>query len=125
MRSICPARPALLVGLLALAAASTASASVPMSIFVSPTKVELPPGTNTVVIHGAFTRIDKNGNYGLPMCGYMYFECIGDGKTQTMCQMQWAEIQAAVHTLATFQSFVITPWKPLRTLSLTPGGAFL
>jgi MYXO-CTERM domain-containing protein len=44
-----------------------------------------------VVIHGAFMFINENGGYSNAACGYMYFRC--PAGSETMCRMQWHDIQ--------------------------------
>jgi hypothetical protein len=85
------------VALLVAAAAGTAHASAPTSSYVYPSKVEYFPdkaNATSVIIHGAFFFLDKNGAYGTPSCGYMYFAC--EGGSETMCRMQWGEIEAGI-----------------------------
>ncbi|MSP61831.1 MAG: hypothetical protein EXR72_16155 [Myxococcales bacterium] len=79
--------------------AAPAHASVPLSAFAVPSKVEFLPGQPTathVVIHGAFFFYTGMGNlnYSSPKCGYMYFTC--KPGEEAMCRMQWNEIHQTI-----------------------------
>ena len=49
-----------------------------------------------VTICGAFRVANTAGDYQPAATGYLFYECKGDSKTQTMCQMQWTEIANGV-----------------------------
>lgn len=80
-----------------LGAPVAAHASAPTSVYVVPSRVDFTPNeaaATSVVIHGAFFLMDKNGMYGSPNCGYMYFTCAAG--SEAMCRMQWSEIAMAI-----------------------------
>ena len=80
-----------------LAAERPAHASVPLAIYAAPTAIEYDPAPHNatkVVIHGAFMFYTNGGPYSAPACGYMYFAC--KPGEETMCRMQWSEIEAKI-----------------------------
>ena len=103
-----------------LAAPPLAHASSPMSTFVVPTRVDYFPdkaSATSVAIHGAFLFwVDGQPTYSAPACGYLYFNCSGDGKTQTMCRMQWEQIEQAIGNRTTCTGFGQLNMKPVGTL---------
>jgi hypothetical protein len=81
-----------------LVAAAPASASIPLSAYVAPTRVDFFPDQATateVVIHGAFFfYLGGNPPYGAPKCGEMYFHC--KPGEEAMCRMQWNEVNKVI-----------------------------